>query len=365
MQDLGTLGGINSSAFAVSADGSVIVGSAENAARQSLAFRWTAAAGIQELGTLAGGTESRATAVSMDGGVVVGIAYLGGGQSFRAFRWTAAGGMQHLGTLPGATNSQASGVSADGRVVVGASFNSAGQYRAFRWTAASGMQDLGTLGGTHAFAAGISADGLVVVGEASNAVEQTRAFRWESVRITSSPVKVVTCPAGAASFDVTAVGTNYYRWQRETSPNTFVNIPNGRTTWDGCSGNGLVFGATTRSLTIVADTLNGRELCSGHAVRYRCVITNSCGSTNSTGATLTIVQPCGLADIASDSLQDTRCGNGSMGPEDLDAFIAGFIADNAAIADVASDSLDTTFTPNGAVGPEDLDAFIASFIAGC
>jgi len=38
---------------------------------------------------------------------------------------------------------------------------------------------------------------------------------------------------------------------------------------------------------------------------------------------------------------------------------------NWSIADVASDSLDTTFTPNGAVGPEDLDAFIASFIAGC
>jgi len=71
-----------------------------------------------------------------------------------------------------------------------------------------------------------------------------------------------------------------------------------------------------------------------------------------------------LADVASDSLDTVRTPSGSVRPEDLDAFIAGFIADNAAIADVASDSLDTLYNPNGSVGPEDLDAFIASFIEG-
>ena len=74
---------------------------------------------------------------------------------------------------------------------------------------------------------------------------------------------------------------------------------------------------------------------------------------------------CSLADVASDSLDTTRNPNGSIGAEDLDAFIAGFIAEDAAISDVASDSLDTTYNPNGSVGAEDLDAFIASFIAGC
>jgi len=74
---------------------------------------------------------------------------------------------------------------------------------------------------------------------------------------------------------------------------------------------------------------------------------------------------CALADVASDSLDTTRNPNGSIGAEDLDAFIAGFIAEDAAISDVASDSLDTTYNPNGTVGAEDLDAFIASFIAGC
>jgi len=74
---------------------------------------------------------------------------------------------------------------------------------------------------------------------------------------------------------------------------------------------------------------------------------------------------CSMADVASDSLDTTYNPNGSVGPEDLDAFIAGFIANNTSIADVASDSLDTTYNPNGFVGAEDLDAFIAAFILGC
>jgi len=78
-----------------------------------------------------------------------------------------------------------------------------------------------------------------------------------------------------------------------------------------------------------------------------------------------VAPPACLADVASDSLDTARNPNSSVGSEDLDAFIAGFIANNAAIADVASDSLDTTYNPNNSVGSEDLDAFIAAFIAGC
>jgi len=77
-----------------------------------------------------------------------------------------------------------------------------------------------------------------------------------------------------------------------------------------------------------------------------------------------VVASC-VADVASDSLDTAYNPNGSLGSEDLDAFITGFIADNAAIADVASDSTDVTYNPNGFVGAEDLDAFISSFIAGC
>ena len=100
---------------------------------------------------------------------------------------------------------------------------------------------------------------------------------------------------------------------------------------------------------------------------YTAFFSNACGSITSLPATLTVGGPqaCAMADVASDSLDVVRNPNNAIGAEDLDAFIAGFIADNVAIADVASDSLDMVYSPNGAVGPEDLDAFIASFIAGC
>jgi probable HAF family extracellular repeat protein len=168
---LGTLpSGCCSAASDVSADGSVVVGSADEHA-----FRWTASGGMQDLGTL-GGYWSLAYGVSADGSVVVGWAFNAAGQG-RAFRWTALGGMQDLGTL-GGTLSEAYGVSADGSVVVGWAFNAAGLFRAFRWTALGGMQDLGTLGGCCSEAWGVSADGSVVVGGADNAAGWARAFRW-------------------------------------------------------------------------------------------------------------------------------------------------------------------------------------------
>jgi len=172
---LGTLGGDVSSAHGVSADGSVVVGWARNAAGQARAFRWTAAGGMQNLGTLPGGGWSEALGVSADGSVVVGVAENTAGKG-RAFRWTAAGGMQDLGTL-GGDGSWAFGVSADGSVVVGWA-RAVGRWRAFRWTAAGGMQDLGTLGGRSSRAHAVSADGSVVVGWARNAAGQARAFRW-------------------------------------------------------------------------------------------------------------------------------------------------------------------------------------------
>ena len=55
---------------------------------------------IQTLGFLPDGEHSEAIAVSADGAVVAGTANNGQGQQ-EAFRWTEAGGMQRLGLLPG------------------------------------------------------------------------------------------------------------------------------------------------------------------------------------------------------------------------------------------------------------------------
>src|SRR5262249_14471249 len=123
---------------------------------------------FQGLGFLPGGNSSAANGVSANGTVVVGQANDASG-AFQAFRWVN-GTMTGLGFLPGGFNqSAANGVNADGTVVVGRTTFTGGFARpqAFRWTAASGMVGLGFLGGTDVSEArGVNADRTVVVGEA-------------------------------------------------------------------------------------------------------------------------------------------------------------------------------------------------------
>ena len=80
MQDLATLGGPESEAYGVSADGRVVVGRALNAAGQWRAFRWTQA-GMEDLTiTYAslltpGSVLTWARAISPDGRYIVGRGY--------------------------------------------------------------------------------------------------------------------------------------------------------------------------------------------------------------------------------------------------------------------------------------------------
>lgn len=85
------------------------------------------------LGDLMGSTfSSSAHAVSADGSVIVGSGTSASGTE--AFKWTSAGGMIGLGNLTGGTfDSSASGISADGSVIVGRGYSSSGK-EAFRWT---------------------------------------------------------------------------------------------------------------------------------------------------------------------------------------------------------------------------------------
>jgi probable HAF family extracellular repeat protein len=81
MADLGTLGGTNSYANAVSADGTVVVGSSDIAGNPAgSAFRWTASTGMKSIQglltgagvSMSGWSLTSATAVSADGSVIVG-----------------------------------------------------------------------------------------------------------------------------------------------------------------------------------------------------------------------------------------------------------------------------------------------------
>jgi len=179
MTDLGTLGGTYSYAYGVSADGSVIVGKSSIAGDSAThAFKYTGTT-MTDLGTL-GGASSSAKGVSADGSVIVGQSDVSA-FTYHAFNYTGTI-MTELGTL-GGSSSSAKGVSADGSVIVGQSDVSAFTYRAFKYTGTT-MTDLGTLGGTYSSAKGVSADGSVIVGQSINAGGNNHAFKYTGTTMT-------------------------------------------------------------------------------------------------------------------------------------------------------------------------------------
>ena len=197
MHGLGTLvPGRDSAAARISGNGQWVAGEASLAGGQGHAVRWsladyeTASATILDLGTL-GGLYSSAYDVSDDGRVVVGYATNGVSQT-RAFRWVegstggAVGNLQmyDLGTL-GGDESSAYALSSDGSVVVGEAQAVDGIYEAFRWTEGTGMirvsewlaaNGVDTGGMRLINARGISDDGNVVVGQMGPDNYADRAF---------------------------------------------------------------------------------------------------------------------------------------------------------------------------------------------
>jgi probable HAF family extracellular repeat protein len=174
---LGTLpGGLNSYAYALSADGNVVAGYSPTSTGDQ-AFRWTSGTGMVALGTLSGGSSSYAFGLSADGSASAG--YGDSSSGIRAFRWTS-GGLTSLGVLTGGSASFGNGISGNGAVVVGYSNSPAGP-RAFRWTSAGGLENLGALPGasTQSNALDANTDGTVVVGY-SGPGGGFHAFRWVS-----------------------------------------------------------------------------------------------------------------------------------------------------------------------------------------
>src|SRR5262249_45941594 len=127
-------GTINSTALAVSADGSVVVGCSDSDVGVQ-AFRWTRHAGMVGLGF------QRASAVSGDGSIVVGHRLVA--NRAEPVRWTQQGGVQSLGIIAGYEYGDACCINADGSVVAGTyDPNGAIANTAFRWTQASGISRL-------------------------------------------------------------------------------------------------------------------------------------------------------------------------------------------------------------------------------
>ncbi len=174
------------SAQGVSADGSAIAGYSQSewcSEGGMEAFRWTAEGGMDGLGDFWGGPfDSRASAISGDGTFVVGKGHPGsaGAQDPQAFGWTEEDGLFSLGALPGGQHdSTAYAVSYDGSVVVGRTDSPNGEREAFRWTAETGMVGLGFLpGGSTSAATAITDDGSVIFGSSNVGGYNYEGFRW-------------------------------------------------------------------------------------------------------------------------------------------------------------------------------------------
>lgn len=220
---LGTLGGTfaSSSAWGVSADGSVVVGESSNI-DDTRGFVWSESSGMEPIGD--GSMRVQATGVSADGSVIIG--HRTDGTIQEAFR-LENGQMQGLGDLPGPfVRSFGNDVSADGSVVVGTGTRGEGFQEAVIWSGGE-ILGLGSLGGDppRSQAVGISRDGQVVVGVTSTASTREEAFRWTvdagMVGLGDLPGGTVSSIAHAASADgsvivgssVSESGNEAFRWE--------------------------------------------------------------------------------------------------------------------------------------------------------
>jgi uncharacterized membrane protein len=151
-------------ANAMNEAGQIIVG--DSAPGNSFhAFRWSAFDGFHPLAMLADWTQSSAKAVSADGSITVGFGW-GPSTVQSPCRWTVAQGLQLL-PLAGAADGYAAAISADGSIIAGRAGTNA-----VRWINGANPAPLGA-----GNAYGISSDGRVTVG-ASSFNGLSRAARW-------------------------------------------------------------------------------------------------------------------------------------------------------------------------------------------
>lgn len=111
-------------------------------------------------------------------------------------------------------------------------------------------------------------------------VSLSAAAAWSQPTVSAtSPSSQTVCSGSSATYTVTATGTPTlaYRWQVSTNGSTWTALT------DGTAGSGAVYsGSATSTLAVskVPTTLNNNS--------FRCVVTNSQGSTPSVAGTLTV-----------------------------------------------------------------------------
>ncbi|MDX2118429.1 MAG: GC-type dockerin domain-anchored protein [Planctomycetota bacterium] len=341
-------GSFSSIALGTNANGDVVVGKGLGNSGNE-AFRYEAGTMLALGGTIAGGVlGSQANACSANGNIVVGARELAGFQR-EACRWVKSGStytLSGIGDLPGGqTFSIANACSNDGSVIVG-SGSTDSTSEAFRWVLGQGMTSLGTLplgtppgttGGSFSEANACNSTGSVVVGYSSDGTD-TVAFVWSADTGALSPLGDF---AGGA-LDSNALGVS-------ADGRIIVGYGTSAAGQDAMIWSSRQGMRSIRTLLVNAGVnLNGWIL--RQATGISADGTTICGiginpSGNSDAWIATLPRPCD-ADFNEDGFLDFT---------DFDAFVVAFEA-GAAIADFNSDGfLDFT----------DFDAFVASFEAGC
>lgn len=177
IEDLQTIAGISSAASIATPDGKYIIGSVKIAELTDHAFVWTNGV-MTDLGVLYG-NYSGAVAISSNGSVIAGNAFTQQGYGV-AVKWEN-GGITNLGTLGGLT-SAAYAMTSDGSIIAGAATYLDQTIKACIWKSGS-IIELPSLSQWDSYASGISADGTVIFGGSKNALQDDRAVKWVNGQI--------------------------------------------------------------------------------------------------------------------------------------------------------------------------------------
>ncbi len=245
MVDLGTLGGSNSNAFGVSADGLIVIGQSQNEFGFEEAFRWTATEGMTRLSGLPTDKGSIARAISGNGQVIVGTIYsvLEPAIEDTPFRWSEAVGLETLQKLTGYDGHDPTRTNFDGTIAVGEAYirDQENSERAVRWASDGSILDLGTLSGdSYSGARDVSDDGTIIIGTSYSASGVARSFKWTQAagmldlglpagaeaRVISGDGRIL---AGTSEYDaLDADGEKLYfavRWTSDGSMEELGSLP--------------------------------------------------------------------------------------------------------------------------------------------